>query len=201
MKNIKYCIDRISEKYKVKITQNTIDLKNITVFSQNCIGGVMYHDCGARFLSPTVNLYMLPSDFIKFVNNFEFYLSQKPEITMGENYPIGYFSDGLKVNFMHYKTVDEALDKWESRKKRINKDKIFIICVERDGFNYENYIEFKKIKYPKVLFTIKKELDEDSECIYIPKFKKEEQLPDIIPGRYMYYKNKLPLLITKAFEK
>ena len=191
----------IKERILSKQVRKYIDLSNITLLSQNCIGGVMYHDCNAKFLTPTVNLYILPSDFIKFVNNYEAYLSETPELTMGENYPVGYLSDGLQINFMHYETTKEALDKWESRKQRVNKEKIFVICIERDGFNDEHYKEFKKIKYPKALFTIRKEWSDDPECIYIPKFKNQEQVPDIIPGRYMYYKNKLPQLIKKAFDK
>lgn len=199
MRKVSAYINIIKERIKIKKVSNYLDLSNVTLFSQNCIGGVTYHDCNAKFLSPTVNLFILPSDFIKFVNNYESYLSETPEVTMGKNYPIGHLSDGLQINFMHYETTSEALNKWESRKKRINREKIFVICIERDGFSAENYKEFKKIKYPKVLFTIQKEWADDPECIYIPKFKNESQVPDIIPGRYMYYKNKLPKLIKKAF--
>ena len=167
-----------------------LDLSDVTLLSQNCIGGVMYHDCKAKFLTPTVNLYILPSEFIKFVNNYEKYLSEQPQVTMGQDYPIGRLSDDIQINFMHYETTDDALQKWEARKKRINKDKIFVICIERDGFNEENYREFKKIRYPKALFTIRKEWANDPDCIYLPKFKNQAQVPDIIQGRYMYYKNK-----------
>ena len=29
--------------------------ENVTFISQNCIGGVIYHDMGQKFLSPTIN--------------------------------------------------------------------------------------------------------------------------------------------------
>ena len=200
MQKLSRYINRVKVECKVWMTRKYLDLSDVTLLSQNCIGGVMYHDCNDKFLSPTVNLFMLPSDFMRFVNNYEAYLTETPELIMGDNYPIGYLSDNLQINFMHYETTDEALEKWESRKKRINKEKVFIICIERDGFNEENYKEFKSIKYPKALFTIQKKWADDPECIYIPKFKNECQVPDIIPGRYMYYKNKLPKLIKKAFD-
>ena len=201
MSKISFYLRRIREKYTGRRTKKMLDLSDVTLLSQNCIGGVTYHDCNARFLSPTVNLYMLPSDFLEFVNNYEYYLEEAPVVKMGDKYPVGLLKDKLVVEFMHYETEEDALSKWETRKARINKDKIFVICIERDGFSDEHYKEFKKLKYPKAFFTIRKELKEDPECIYIPRFKNESQIPDIIPYRYMYYKNKLPKLIREAFDK
>lgn len=180
------------------IVKKQIDLSNISLISMNCIGGVVYHDCKQKFLSPTVNLYFYPSDFIKFVNNIDFYLSKTPKVTMGEKYPIGELDD-IKIYFMHYDTPEEALSKWEERKARINKDRVFVIMVERDGFTDEDFESFKSINYPKLLFTkTKKYLYDDS--LYISKFKNLDQLPDIIPGRYMYNKMKLVKAIRKAYK-
>ncbi len=180
------------------IVKRKTDLSDISILSMNCIGGVLYHDCEQRFLSPTINLYFLPSDFIKFVNNLDYYLSITPYAEMGDKYPIGKLDD-IKIFFMHYDNTEIALEKWEERKKRINKDKIFVIMVERDGFTKENFESFKKIKYPKLLFTKTKEYKcEDS--FYMKKYKDLEQLPDIIPGRYMYDKMKLINSINKAYK-
>lgn len=181
--------------YKVK---KCLDLSDISLISMNCIGGIVYHDCKQRFLSPTVNLYFTPDDFLKFINNLNFYLSKTPKIVMGKNYPIGELDD-IKINFMHYSTPDEALSKWEERKSRINKEKIFVIMVERDGFTKKNFEDFNRINYPKLLFTKTKEYKcEDS--LYMSRYKKLEQLPDIIPGRYMYSKMKLIDSINKAYK-
>ena len=182
----------LSQKVKKQL-----DLSDISLISMNCIGGIVYHDCEQRFLSPTVNLYFTPDDFLKFINNLNFYLSKTPKIVMGKNYPIGELGD-IKINFMHYSTPDEALSKWEERKARINKEKIFVIMVERDGFNEHDFEEFEKIEYPKVLFT-KTEKYKCEDAIYIPKYKDLDQIPDIIPGRYMYYKMKLINSIKKAY--
>lgn len=46
--------------------KNNIKNKDFTIFSSNCTGGVLYHDLGLEFLSPTINLYMNCEDFIKF---------------------------------------------------------------------------------------------------------------------------------------
>ena len=128
----------------------------------------------------------MPKDFIKFVNNLDYYLSLTPKVEMGKDYPIGTLGD-VKINFMHYSSPQEALEKWEERKQRINFDKIFVLMVERDGFDDEDFNDFLKLKYPKILFTRnKKYICDDS--LYFKEYKNQKQLPDIIPNRKMYKK-------------
>lgn len=182
-----------------RIVKKKVDFSEISLISQNCIGGIIYHDANQRFLSPTVNLYILPKDFIKFVNNLDYYLSLTPNVEMGKAYPIGTLGD-IKINFMHYSSPQEAIEKWEERKQRINFNKIFVIMVERDGFDDEDFNDFLKIKYPKILFTRNEKYISDN-SVYLKKFKNEKELPDIIPGRYMYKNMTLVKLVNKTFNK
>lgn len=87
-------------KRSKKITNNSF-----TLFSSNCIGAFILHDLRIKFRSPTVNLFMYPKDFIRFVSNLEYYLSCKLIFKKEENtlYPIGYL-DEVEIHFMHYKT-------------------------------------------------------------------------------------------------
>lgn len=119
MNKISYYKKRITEEIRIHRVRKSLNLSDVTVISQNCIGGVLYHDCNAKFLSPTVNLYFLPSDFIKFVLNLDFYLNETPTVSDEGKFPVGTFSDGLKIYFMHYKDKEEALEKWESRKREL----------------------------------------------------------------------------------
>lgn len=182
-----------------RIVKKKVDFSEISLISQNCIGGIIYHDANQRFLSPTVNLYILPKDFIKFVNNLDYYLSLTPNVKMGKDYPIGTLGD-IQINFMHYSSPEEAVEKWEERKRRINFNKIFVIMVERDGFDDEDFKEFLKINYPKILFT-RNEKYISINSVYLKKFKNEKELPDIIPGRYMYKNMTLVKLVNKTFNK
>lgn len=178
-----------------RIVKKKLDLSEVSLISMNCVGGIMYHDCESKFLTPTIDLYFSASDFIKFVNNLDAYLAETPHVVMGPKFPIGTLGD-VKIYFMHYDAPQEALAKWEERKTRINKNKIFVIMVDRNGFNDEDFESFKKIKYPKFLLTNKKEhICEDS--VYMPKYKDLKEMPDIIPGRQMYYKMALPKAIYK----
>lgn len=180
-----------------RIVKKQLDLSEISLISMNCIGGIMYHDTQQKFLSPTVNLFFTPKDFLKFVENLDYYLSIVPTVENGEKYPIGRLDD-ITLYFMHYNSAEEALSKWEERKKRVNKDKIFVIMVERDGFTQQDFEDFKKIKYPKLLFTRNKDYECD-DSLYFSKYANQSQLPDIIPGRYMYSKMKIVKSIKKAF--
>lgn len=180
------------------IIKNKVDVSDVSIISMNCIGGILYHDLSQKFLTPTVNLFFSAGDFIKFISRLDYYLSITPVVEMGEKYPIGTIDD-IKIYFMHYDTPEEALNKWEIRKKRINKDKIFVIMTEQNGFTKEHFERFKHIKYPKLLFTKTKAFEyEDS--LYFSKYKNSKTLPDIIPGRYMYNKMKLINSINKAFD-
>ena len=48
-----------------------------TFLCPNCIGGILFHDLGLQFRSPTVNLMMFQTDFAKFVLNMDDYLAQE----------------------------------------------------------------------------------------------------------------------------
>lgn len=104
---------------------------NFTIITNSCIGGIMYHKLGKQFLSPTINLWMQDKDFFRFVNKLEWYLGQQLRFVQGiEATPTAYCGDVL-IHFNHYKTENEAASKWDERKKRINRDNLYIICSDR----------------------------------------------------------------------
>lgn len=179
-----------------RMVKKKLDLSDVSLISMNCVGGIMYHDCESKFLSPTIDLYFSASDFIKFVNYLDLYLAETPRVVMGTKFPVGVLGD-IKLYFMHYDNTEEALKKWEERKARINKNRIFVIMVDRNGLSDKDFEDFKKIKYPKFLLTNKKEhLCDDS--VYMPRYKDLEEMPDVIPGRRMYYKMALPNAVKRA---
>lgn len=74
------------------------------------------------------------------------------------------------VHFVHYKTFEEAKRKWDERKRRINKDNMFIIFTDREGCTLEMIEEFDRLPYKnKIIFTNKKNLKIDSN-VYVPGF-------------------------------
>ena len=53
--------------------------RNFTILCNNCVGGVILHELGERFNSPTVNLFFGAEDYIKFLEKLDYYLSQTLE--------------------------------------------------------------------------------------------------------------------------
>lgn len=167
-------------------------LKNdhFSIISSNCSGTVIYSDLHLPYTSPTVNLSIGMNDFVKMVKNLRWYMEQEfTQIESKEKYPVGLLG-GVQVNFIHYKTFEEAVQKWEERKKRINWDDLFIIGTDKDGCTLETIRDFERLPYKnKVIFT-HVEYPEFPSSYYIKGFEKEEELGVIIYFRDRFLKRR-----------
>ena len=105
-----------------KIYLRSRNLKEInekaSIICSNCLAGIVMHEYKMRFNTPTINLWIYPSDFIKFCNNLEEYLNcEIVEVKdSGKDYPVGRIKD-INVHFLHYSNIKEAIKAWEKRKK------------------------------------------------------------------------------------
>ena len=139
---------------------------------------------GLQFTSPTINLYFTCPDFVKFVLNLDHYLALTPQMTWGEEYPVGHLED-VAIYFQHYDSCSEALKKWEERKKRINREKVVVLCTDMEDFSEDIYLEWQKISLPKLLFTVTDHHAPEEEVHY-PEYKEKGKVPDLIPDRSFY---------------
>ena len=175
------------QRYQKRIVRNTrhIRAKNVTILSQNNIGGVFYHDMGMQFLSPTVNLFLMEPDFVKFVLDLEHYLGCTLQMRWGEAYPIGQLDD-IQIHFMHYDNCQEAKQAWERRAKRIRLDRILVLSTDRNGFDDGVHRLWQQIPYPKVLFTANPRYAQDPDSVFFPAYQDQGFVPDLIPNREFY---------------
>lgn len=166
--------------------QRRLKLKNsdFTIIASNCCGTIMYYDLGLPFLSPTINLNIGMKDFVKMVENLPWYMEQEIiEVKDGSNCPIGLLGD-IRIGFIHYDTFEEAVSKWEERKKRINWDNLFIVGTEKCDCDYNTLKRFDALPYKnKVIFT-HVEYPEFSSACYIKGFEEEMEM-----GVLTNYKN------------
>lgn len=127
---------------------------NVSIITNHCMGGIICHDLGIQFNSPTVNLKILPGDFIKFAENLEEYIGK--DIVEVEDksvsYPVGMLGD-VKLWFVHYETFEQAVSAWNRRKKRINWDNIRVMLTVREECSEDILSRFEKLPYKKVAFS------------------------------------------------
>ena len=187
-------LNRVRRETLIRRSKRRLNTHDFSVISQNCIGGVFYHDMGLQFTSPTINLFFTCPDFVKFVLSMDHYLGMDLRMTWGEEYPIGYLDD-IAVFFQHYETCSEAKEKWETRKSRIKKDRIVVLCTDRDGFNENAYEQWKHVKYPSILFSALKRVG----CcvVYYPQYGKEGRVGDLITNRDFYKDGTLINLLNR----
>lgn len=162
----------------------------VTILSQNCIGGVFYKDMDMQFASPTIGAYMSGGDFVRFVSNLEDYLSRTLQMRWGEEYPIGILGD-LQIHFMHYGTCRQAREAWQRRCGRINRERLMVLCTDRDGFTDEDFALWKELPYPKVLFTANETYRHHPDSLYFREFAKQGCVGELIPRRKFYRRGKL----------
>ncbi|MGL4656704.1 MAG: DUF1919 domain-containing protein [Sarcina sp.] len=170
---------KYTEKYKEQFRN-----EKVTIISSNCIGGLLSSDFGIRFNSPTINLFMYPRDFLKYVKELKYYNQVEliEDKDAKESYPVGKLKD-ITIYFMHYKTFSEAKNKWCERKERIIYDNIIIISTDRDGMTYEQLKEFDELEYvKKVVFTHKK-YDELKSSFYVKGYEDNGEVPP--PNEYI----------------
>lgn len=186
---------------------NRLKDTEFTIISSNCVGGVVYHNLGLEFKSPTINLFLKPKDFVKFCARLDYYIACEiiPVKDNGIKYPIGQVDDIL-IYGLHYDSFEELKKKWEDRKRRICWSNLFFIMTERDGCTREDILNFDNLPYPnKIVFVHKPMPDinsafylkgtediEDGEICVVPLsgFKKNENIRFIDEFDYVSFLNK-----------
>lgn len=140
---------------------------DMTLLCPNCMGGTLFHDLGLQFRSPTINLMMYQTDFLKFALDLDHYLNSDFKFFKSPDYdfPCAKLSD-ITIHFSHYASQEEALQTWNRRKARIDKQNMFVVCSERDGLTKADILRlgnelkvrgllvFTENDYPEIPYTL-----------------------------------------------
>lgn len=144
--------------------------KDFTIISNNCWGGIIYESYNLPKLSPTVGLFFMASEYIKFLSNLEYYLNTdltfispdesryaewlKKDKRFG-SYPVGLVDD-VEIEFLHYTNECEAYDKWMRRVKRVNRDKMLVKFNDQNLCTVNDVQKFMQIPIKnKLFFTVR----------------------------------------------
>ena len=183
----------------------------VTILSDDCWGGVVYKYLNLKMSSPTINIAWNREEYSKFISNPLFYIDSEftkvreadLENGMWPVASIGKDGDYVQMELIHNTCFEEAREQWNKRKKRINKDNIFVkMGLNGTIPNKEKLIcLFKKLPYKKILFDYCQEANSD--CVNINRFKWFQQKDDIVHtfdfneymrGNYYYELDILKLL-------
>ena len=158
--------------------------KEFTIISSDCTGGLIYHDLNMEFSSPTINMAINASGFVKLCTNLEWYMNDAEVVEdnsqksmNGENYPILKVGDEVFLHGIHYHSTNQMMAKWNDRKTRVNYKNIFCIFTTKDGFEERILPEIDKVPYNKILLS-NKQYDYDW-CIYLPQTKNQETVGNV----------------------
>ncbi|RKM60701.1 DUF1919 domain-containing protein [Butyrivibrio sp. XB500-5] len=130
--------------------------RNVTIISSDCTGGMVYKELGMEFKSPTINMFFNAGDFITFCRDISYWID-RPMIEVEDDapYPVAELGEGgIRLHLVHYKSVEEAQEKWNVRKKRIDFNNLFFVMNDRNDCSYEVMKEYDELPFAnKVLFT------------------------------------------------
>lgn len=152
----------------------------------NCIGGLLFHDLGLQFRSPTVNLMMYQTDFVKFVLNLDDYLEQKliffkhPEYS----FPCAHLGD-IAIHFTHYRSEEEATHAWRERSKRIDRDNLFVFLEERDGLTKEDILRLGSIHACGLVVFTANAYPDIPYALQIQKYERDGEVGNILRKSYL----------------
>lgn len=150
-----------------------IDDEDFTIISNNCWGGTVYESYNLRKNSPTVGMFFMAEDYIRFLVNLREYLCGKltfinpqkskwrQEVEVDSRfgkYPVGLLEisrghyESIEIFFLHYHSEQEAKEKWERRVQRINWDRLLVKFNDQNGCKEEHIENFIKLPYTNKLF-------------------------------------------------
>ena len=184
-----------------KIKNRMLKNKDFTIISNNCWGGIIYRDFNLPYNSPTVGLFFMAEDYIKFIYDLRSYMNENLEFISIEdskyknylkklnyNSPIGKLKD-VEIMFLHYSSEEEAKKKWDRRKQRINWDNIIYKFSDQNMCTYEQLEKFSNFNAKnKICFTTRKYNNIDSTPI--TKYKNSE----LVLNDIKYYKKYFNIL-------
>lgn len=161
---------KVKRKAFAKSRKKHLKDTNFTVISNNCWGGMLYESYYLPKESPTVGLFIMASDYIKFVSDLKEYLNSEltfinpsdskwlKEVSSNKRYgtyPVGKLKD-IEIFFLHYHSEDEARDKWSRRINRINWDRLLLKFNDQNGCTRDDVEAFLKLPFKnKIFFTCK----------------------------------------------
>ena len=165
-----------------------------SIITNNCYGFQYYRDQKIEYRTPFIGLFLFAPCYMNFLENYDNYINEEIiEVNRSKyckhNYPVGKIGSS-EIHFMHYKTLSEANEKWNRRKKRLDAfENCLIKICDRDLFDQNILDRFSMLKHPKkILFVSQKKYEIPKNSFYFVKTKYKRECAE---GNILY--NNYPL--------
>jgi uncharacterized protein (DUF1919 family) len=162
-------------KFRRMVAQSRLRGTDFSIVSNNCWSLHIYQNLNIPYTTPFVGLFLSPTAYLRLLRDFDTLitgsLTFKPvsdEPLMNRlreahthRWPIGCLNGLVEIQFMHYQSEAEAMEKWERRRTRLVNDpnRLFFEFCDRDGCTLEQMKNFDRLPLKnKVLFTTRKEI-------------------------------------------
>ena len=168
-----------------KMRQELVN-KTATFLCPNCIGGLLFHDLGLQFRSPTVNLMMFQTDFLKFVLNLDHYLCMELQFFQHPEYrfPCAHLGD-ITIHFTHFHSEEEARHAWLDRSGRIDRENLVVFMEERDGITKDEIKSLGNIHARGIVVFTANKYPDIPYAVQIPKYEKDGEVGNILRKSYL----------------
>lgn len=159
-----------------KYRRNQLDHLSFTIISNNCWGGMIYESYGLCKQSPTVGMFFMAEDYIRFLSSLDRYLAGtltfvppscsrwKKDLESDPrfgSYPVGKLEietdsgrESVELFFLHYRSEEEARAKWVRRTARIDRERLLVKFNDQNGCRMEHIRAFEQLPFRnKICFT------------------------------------------------
>lgn len=183
-----------SQRLKLKYWYHQSLLKHhdFSIISNNCWGTRTYQKYGLEYLSPFQSALIFAPDYINLITNFSLekleilsfiephnskYIDElKRQDLYDTSYPIALLKDATEVHFLHYKTPEDAYDKWTRRVKRINLKKLIFKFSDGDLATDLLIQKFDQLPYPNKICFTSKPYSHLKNVVFMERFKNQDRV-------------------------
>lgn len=125
MKKIGRAILQKRNELAQKWTRNRLP-DGFTIISDDCWGGQIYRQLGIPYQTPTVGLYIDSATYLDFVTRLS--VDEACDLVFIDSehdFPVALYGNTL-LYFMHYKSQQDAAEKFARRYRRMNRNRFFV---------------------------------------------------------------------------
>ncbi len=141
-------------KWLIHRSYSLLARRDVSIISDDCWGGEFYRLLHIPYTTPTVGLYVEPSQYLDFVENL-----RRPDafdlqwVATEHGFPVAR-TPYATLYCLHYSSGEEALETVSRRAKRINWDRLRVKIDFGKGYSEKDVARWNRMKLPNSLAIV-----------------------------------------------